>query len=92
MNIPYDMSTKINNELEDEANNPEEMKKGITFLTEKAESTNDEIAKAKLFNLIAVYMRILKDYENALKVLNSMTFGMTLKKALIQIKLKDAPQ
>lgn len=32
---------------------------------------------------------ILKDYENALKVLNSMTFGMTLKKALIQIKLKD---
>ncbi len=32
---------------------------------------------------------ILKDYESALKMLNSMDFAMTLKKALIHIKLKD---
>ena len=32
---------------------------------------------------------ILKEYENALEVLNSMDYAMDLKKALIYIKLKD---
>jgi tetratricopeptide (TPR) repeat protein len=32
---------------------------------------------------------ILKEYENALSVLNTMDYGMDLKKALIYIKLKD---
>ena len=32
---------------------------------------------------------ILKEYENALEVLNSMEYAMDLKKALLHIKLKD---
>ncbi|MDZ7819069.1 MAG: hypothetical protein U5K55_10835 [Aliarcobacter sp.] len=32
---------------------------------------------------------ILKEYQNALEVLNTMDYAMDLKKALIYIKLKD---
>ena len=35
---------------------------------------------------------ILKEYENALEILNSMDYAMNLKKALIYIKLKDYEQ
>ncbi|GAB4014574.1 MAG: hypothetical protein Fur0010_12830 [Bdellovibrio sp.] len=65
MNIPYDMSTKFNDDLKDEAVNPEDMKKGIAFLKEKLEEAKDDLELAKIYNMIGIYQRILSNFEDA---------------------------
>lgn len=65
MNVPYDMTTQFNKDLRDIPNNIEDMKKGIAFLKEKSEQASDELSQAKLYNLIAVYLRIVENYEES---------------------------
>ena len=47
------------------------------------------LSKAGIYGNLKNYDLSVKEYENALEVLNTMDYAMDLKKALIYIKLKD---
>ena len=84
MENPYDMSTKYNDLLRDVPVSPEEMEKGIGFLKEKLDMSNSEKERAKLLNLIGVYLRIVGKLEEAeLMLADAHTLYTNLKEATL---------
>lgn len=84
MENPYDMSTTYNDLLRDVPVHPEEMEKGVAFLKEKLDLSNSEKERAKLLNLIGIYLRILGKLEEAeLMLADAHTLYLNLKEPVL---------
>ncbi|PIP93199.1 MAG: hypothetical protein COW00_11075 [Bdellovibrio sp. CG12_big_fil_rev_8_21_14_0_65_39_13] len=84
MENPYDMSTQYNDLLRDVPVNPQDMERGIAFLKEKMDMSNSEKEKAKMLNLVGVYLRIVGKLEEAeLMLADSHTIYTNLKEMVL---------
>jgi len=69
--IPHCMEYEINEvNLREKAVDIEQMRKGIEFLLNKKENESNQIKKAIIGSLTAVYARLVGEYDTSIKLLN----------------------